>query len=137
MTLEGSNGALPLIDMGPTPQMRETPSPDANDISIRFLRMENLVEMIAMYLDLVELVDMATTPEDPSAASESATPVGVQYLGDVDEHVNDQNEATTLMPPRKKRKLDESSGSKPDRGNNNDIFFLPSRSSLRTFLSMI
>ena len=37
------------------------------------------------------------------------------------------------MPPRKKRKLAESSGSEPDRGEDNDIFFLPPRSSPKTF----
>ena len=133
MTLEGSDRALPLIDVDPTPQMRETSSPDANNISTRFVRLENLVEMIAMHVGLVEPEDPATTLEDPSAASESVTPVGVEYLGDVDEHVNDQNGVISSMPPRKERKLAESSGSEPDRGEDNDIFFLPPRSSPRTF----
>ena len=119
--------------MVPTPQIRETPSPDANDISTRFVRLENVVEMIAVHVDLVEQEDPATTPEGPSAASESGTPVGVEYLGDVDEHVHDENEATPLMPPRKKRKLAQSSDSETDRGEDNDIFFLPPRSSPRTF----
>ena len=85
-----------------------------------------------MHVRLVELEDPATTPEDPSAASEPATPVG-----DEDKNVNDENEATTPMPPRKKRKLAESSGSgsEPNRGEDNDIFF--PRSSPKTFLSMI
>ena len=109
--LEGSDHALPLIDMDPSPQMRETTSPDANDISTRFVRLENLVEMIAMHVGLVELEDPATTPEDLSAASEPAT-----HIGDVVENVNDEHEATPSMPPRKKRKLAESSGSEPDRG---------------------
>ena len=39
-----------------------------------------------------------------------------------------------LMPPRKKRKLAESSGSEPDHGEDNDIFFLPPRSNPKTFL---
>ena len=91
--LEGSDHALPLIDMDPTPQMRETLSPDCNDISTRFVHLENLVEMIAMHVGLVEPEDPATTPEDPSAAS------------DVDENVDDENEATPSVPPRKKRKL--------------------------------
>ena len=33
-------------------------------------------EMIAMHVGLVEPENPATTPEDPSAASESATPIG-------------------------------------------------------------
>ena len=37
------------------------------------------------------------------------------------------------MPPRKKRKLAESSGSEPDCGEDSDIFLLPPRSSPRTF----
>ena len=37
------------------------------------------------------------------------------------------------MPPRKKRKPAESSGSEPDCGKDNDIFFLPHRSSPKTF----
>ena len=38
------------------------------------------------------------------------------------------------MPPRKKRKLAESSGSEPDCGEDNDILFLPPISSPKTFL---
>ena len=110
--------------MGPTPQMRETPSLGiSNHISRRFVHLESLVEMIAVHVGLVELEELATTPEDPSAASEPATPIG-----DVDENVNDENEATPSIPPRKKRKLVESSGSEPDCGEDN-IFFLPPRSS--------
>ena len=37
------------------------------------------------------------------------------------------------MPPRKKRKLAESSGSENDCGEDNDIFFLPHRSGPKTF----
>ena len=43
MASEGSDRALPQIDMDPTPQMREISSPDANDISTKFVRLENLV----------------------------------------------------------------------------------------------
>ena len=50
-----------------------------------------------------------------------------------DENVNDENEATPSMPPRKKRKLAESSGGELDCGKENDIFFLPPRSSPGTF----
>ena len=114
--------------MDPTPQMRETPSPGiSDDLLRRFVRLESLVEMIAMHVGLVELEDLATTPEDLSAASEPAIPIG-----DEDENVH-ENEATPSMPPRKKRKLAESSGSEPDRGEDNDIFFLPPRSSPKTF----
>ena len=124
----GSDPALPLVHMDPTPQMRETPSLGiSDDLSRRFLRLESLVEMIAVHVGLVEPEDLATTPEDPSAASEPATPIG-----DGDENVH-ENEATPSMPPRKKRKLAESSGSEPDRGEDNDIFFLPPRSSPKTF----
>ena len=105
--------------MDPTPQIRETPPLGiCNDLSRRFVRLESLVEMMAMHVGLVEPEDPATTPENPSAASEPATPVG-----DVYENVNNENEATPSMPPRKKRKLAESSGSEPDRGEDNDIFF--------------
>ena len=98
--------------------MRETPSLSiSNDLSRRFVHLESLVEMIAMHVGLVELEDPATRPEDPSAASEPPTPIG-----DVYENVNDESEATPSMPPRKKRKLAESSGSEPDRGKDNDIF---------------
>ena len=62
VTLEVSDRALPLIDMDPTPQMSETPSPDANDISTRFVHLENLVEMIAMHVGFVKPEDLATTP---------------------------------------------------------------------------
>ena len=81
-----------------------------------------------MHVGLVEPEDPATTPEDLSAASEPATPIG-----DVDENVNDENESTPSMPPRKKRILAELSGSEPDCGKDNDIFFLPPRSSPKTF----
>ena len=118
---EGSDHALPLIDMDPTPQMRETLSPYCNDISTRIVHLENLVEMIAMHVCLAEPEDPATTLEDPSAAS------------DVDENVDDENEATPSVPPRKKRKRVESSGSETDRGEDNDIFFLPPISSPKTF----
>ena len=105
--------------------MRETPSLGiSNDLSRRFVRLEGLVEMIAMHIGLVELEDLAATPEDPSVASEPAAPIG-----DIDRNVNDENEATPSMPPRKKRKPAESSDSEPDRGKDNDIFFLPPRSS--------
>ena len=114
--------------MDPTPQMRETPSLGiSNDISRIFVRLESLVAMIAVHVGLIEPEDPATTPEDPSAASEPATPVG-----DEDENVH-ENEATPSIPPRKKGKLVESSGSEPDRGEHNDIFFLPPRSSPKTF----
>ena len=108
--------------------MRETSSLGiSDDLSRRFVRLESLVEMIAVHVGLVEPEDPATTPEDPSAASEPATPIGD----------GDENEATPSMPPKKKRKLAESSGSEPDRGKDNDIFFLPPRSNPKTFLSMI
>ena len=83
--------------------------------------------MIAVHVGLVEPEDLFTTPEDLSAASEPAIPVG-----DEGENVH-ENEATPSMPPRKKRKLAESSDSEPDRGEDNDIFFLPPRSSPKTF----
>ena len=89
MALEGSDRALPLIGMDPTLQMREAPSPDANNISKTFARLKNLVEMTAMHVGLVEPEDPATTPEVSSAASEPATPVG-----DVDENVIDEHEAS-------------------------------------------
>ena len=112
--------------MDPTPQVRETPSLGiSDDIPRRFVRLESLVEMIAMHVGLVEPEDSATTPEDPSAASEPATPAG-----DEDENVNDENEATRSM---EEKKLAESSSSGPDRGEDNDIFFLPPRSSPKTF----
>ena len=95
------------------------------------MRLESLVEMMAVHVGLVEPGDLVATPEDLSAASESATPIG-----DEDENVH-ENEATRSMPPTKVRKLAESSGSKPDRGEDNDILFLPLRSSPKTFLSMI
>ena len=114
--------------MDPTPQKRETLSLGiSNDISRRFMHLESFVEMIAMHVGLVEPEDLATTPEDLSAASEPATPIG-----DEDGNVN-ESEATPSMPPRKKRKLVESSGSEPDHGEDNDIFFLPPRSSPKTF----
>ena len=116
----GSDPPLPPVHMDLTPQMRETPSLGiSDDLSRRFVRLESLVEMIAMHVGLVEPEDPATTPEDLSAASEPAIPIG-----DEDENVH-ENEATPSMPPRKKRKLAESSGSEPDRGEDNDIFFLP------------
>ena len=120
MASEGSDRALPLIDMDPTSQMRKTPSPDPDDISTRFVRLDDLVEMIAMHVGLVEPEDPATSREDPSVASEPAAP-----FGDVDENVDDEYEATPSMSPRKKRNLAESSVSEPDRGEDNDIFFLP------------
>ena len=128
----GSDPALPPVHVDPTPEMRETPSLGiSNYLSRRFVHLESLVEMIAMHVGLVEPEDLATTPEDLSAASEPAIPVG-----DEDENVH-ENEATPSMPPRKKRKLAESSGSEHDRGEDNDIFFLPPRSSPKIFLSMI
>ena len=130
LILGGSDCALPLIDMDPAPQMRETLSPDADNISTRCVRLENLVEMIAMHVDLVEPEGPATTLEDPSAASEPATPIG-----DVDENVDDENEATPSMPPWKKRKLVESSVSEPDHGEDNDIFFYHLDQVRRLFLS--
>ena len=132
MVLEGSDRTLPPIDMDPTPQMRETPSPDTNDISTRFVHLENLVEMIAMHVDHVEPEDPATTPEDLSSASEPATTVG-----DVEENVNDEHEATPSMLPRKKRKLAESSGNEPNHGEDNDIFFYHLDEVQRLILSMI
>ena len=112
-----------------TSQMRETPSLGiSNDLLRRFAHMESLVEMIATHNGLVELEDLATTLEDPSAASEPATPIG-----DVDENVNVENEATPSVPPRKKRKLAESSGSEPNRGEDSDIIFLSPGSSPKTF----
>ena len=124
----GSDPALPLVHMDPTPQMRETPSLGiSDDLSRRFVHLESLVEMIAVHVGLAEPEDPATTPEDLSAASEPAITVG-----DEDANVH-ENEATPSMPPRKKRKLAESSGSEPDRGEDNDIFFLPPRSSPKTF----
>ena len=127
----GSDPAdLPPVHMDPTPQMRETPSLGiSSDISRRFVCLESLVKMIAEHVGLVEPENMATTPEDPSSASEPVTPIG-----DEDENVH-ESEATPSMPPRKKRKLAESSGSEPDRGEDNDIFFLPPtcRSSPKTF----
>ena len=124
----GSDPALPPVHMDPTPQMRETPSLGiSDDLSRRFVRLESLVEMIVVHVGLVEPEDPATIPEDLSAAFEPAIPVG-----DEDEHVH-ENEATPSMPPRKKRKLAESSGSEPDRVEDNDIFFLPPRSSPKTF----
>ena len=63
--------------MNPTPQMRKTPSLGiSDDLSRRFVHLESLVEMIAMHVGLVEPEDPATTPEDPSAASEPVTPIG-------------------------------------------------------------
>ena len=124
----GSDAALPPVHMDPTPQIRETPSLGiSDDLSRRFVCLESLVEMIAMHVGLVEPEDLATTPVDLSAASEPAIPIG-----DEDENVH-ENETTPSMPPRKKRKLAESSGSEPDRGEDNDIFFLPPRSSPKTF----
>ena len=82
--------------------------------------------MIAMHVGLVKPEDPVTTPEDLSAASEPATPIGI---GDQNVH---ENEAAPSMPPRKNRKLAESSGSEPDHGEDNDIFF-PPRSSPKTF----
>ena len=114
--------------MDPTPQIRETPSLGiSDDLSRRFMRLESLVEMIAVHVGLVEPEDLFTTPEDLSAASEPAIPIG-----DEGENVH-ENEATPSMPPRKKRKLAESSGSEPDHGEDSDIFFLPPRSSPKTF----
>ena len=77
MALKGSDRTLPPIDMDPTPQLSETPSPDANDISTRFVCLETSVEMTAMHVRLVESEDPATTPENPSAASEPATQASV------------------------------------------------------------
>ena len=130
MALEGSDCALPPIDMDPTSQMREMPCPDANDILTRFVHLDNLVEMIAMHVGLVKSEDPATTPED---LSESSTPVGVKYLGDAKDNDNDENAATPSKPPRMERKLAESSGSEPDHGEDNNIYFLPQRSSPKTF----
>ena len=53
--------------------------------------------------------------------------MGQLRAGNVNENVNDENEVTPSMPPRKKRKLVESSG------EDNDIFFPPPRSSPKTF----
>ena len=73
----GSDPALPPVHMDPTPQMRETPSLGiSDDLSRRFVRLESLVEMIAVHVGLVEPEDPATTPEDLSAASEPAITVG-------------------------------------------------------------
>ena len=96
----GSDPALPPVHMDPTPQMRETPSHDiSDDLSRRFVRLESLVEMIDVHVGLVEPEDLFTTPEDLSAASEPAIPIG-----DEGENVH-ENEATPSIPPRKKRKL--------------------------------
>ena len=125
----GSDRAPPPVHLDPTPQMREAPSLGISyDPSRRFVRLESLVEMIALHVGLVEPEDSATTPEDLSAASEPDTPAA-----DVYENVNDENEATPSMRPRKKTKLAESSGSEPDRGEDNNIFFLPPGSSPKTF----
>ena len=71
--------------MDPAPQMRETPSLGiSDDLSRRFVRLESLVEMIAVHVGLVEPEDPATTPEDLSAASDPAIPVG-----DEDENVDE------------------------------------------------
>ena len=79
--------------------MRETSSLGiSDDLSRRFVRLESLVEMIAVHVGLFEPEDPDTTPEDPSAASEPATSVA-----DEDENVH-ENEATPSMPPRKKKK---------------------------------
>ena len=73
----GPNCALPPVYLDPTHQMRETPSLGiSNDFSRRFVCLESLVEMTAMHVGLVELDDPAATLEDPSAASEPATPIG-------------------------------------------------------------
>ena len=115
LSTSASDRALPPVHMDPTPQMRETLFLGiSNDISRRFV---HLVEMIAMHIGLIELEDPATTPEDPSAASEPARPIGDE----------DENEATPSVRPRKKRKPAESSG------EDNDIFFLLLRSSPKTF----
>ena len=65
----GSNRALPPVHMDPTPQMRETPLGISNDLLRRIVHLESFVEMIAMYLCVAELEDLATTPEDLSATS--------------------------------------------------------------------
>ena len=52
----GSDPVLPLVHMGPTPQMRETPSLGiSDDLSRRFVRLESLVEMIAVHCTLALL----------------------------------------------------------------------------------
>ena len=56
------------------------------------------MEMIAVHVGLVELEDSATTPEDPSAASELATPIG-----DEDENVH-ENEATPFNASQEEKK---------------------------------
>ena len=89
------------------------------------------MEMTAVHVGLVEPDDPAATHENPSAASEPATPIG-----DGDENVH-ENEVTLSMPPRKKRKLAESSGSEPDCGEDDDIFFYHLDQVQRLFLSMI
>ena len=73
----GSDPALPPVHMDPTPQMRETPSLGiSDDLSRRFVRLESLVEMIAVHVGLAEPEDPATAPENLSAASEPAITVG-------------------------------------------------------------
>ena len=80
----GSDPAFPLVHMDPTPQMREMPSLGiSDDLSRRFVRLESLLEMIAVHVGLVEPEDPAITPEDLSAASEPAIPIG-----DEDENVH-------------------------------------------------
>ena len=66
------------------------------------------------------LVGPTPTPHDPSAVSPSVTSIREQ-LGDVDESVNHNNEATHSMPFRKKKKLAESSESEPNRDEDNDV----------------
>ena len=91
----GSDPALPPVHMDPTPQMRETPSLGiSDDLSRRFVRLESLVEMIAVHIGLVEPEDPATTPEDLSAASEPAIPV---------ENVH-ENEAKTFNASQEEKK---------------------------------
>ena len=76
--------------------MKETPSLGiSKDLSRRSVYLESLVEVIAMHIGFVEPEYPATTPEDPSAASEPATPIG-----DVDENINDEN-----LPGRKENWL--------------------------------
>ena len=110
--------------MDPTPQMREAPSRGiSNDISRRFVRLESLVEIIAMHVGLVELEDPATTPEDQLLLVNLPHPLEMKTKMLMKPHLQ-------CLPGRK---LAESSGNEPDSGKNNGIFFLPSRSSSKTF----
>ena len=50
----GSDPALPLVHMDPTPQMRETPSLGiSNDLSRRFVHLESLMKVIAVHVALL------------------------------------------------------------------------------------